>query len=865
MVQKNEYTKSAWEKSTLIKDMVHGYIKIPKPIMREIVDSEQFQRLKDIEQTGMEALYPSATHKRFSHSLGVYYLAQKAFKAFQNNNFVSYPSIYEIVVHKYAKRCEQVWARWELLFQLAALLHDCGHSPFSHTLEFIYDLAGDRDGKELDKKLLEGMDGSFIRDFRSAKDGHCGKAHERMSSLYIKTDKYDGLRSTIEKLLKSYVQAYGLGSVYAKQNIMDDDIEFMIRMVIGCTYDYDSREDYKQKKLLYNETNEKNWHIELQLRNCIIGMLNSRLDVDNLDYVVRDSKFSGYANHVVDLERLLSSFTIVRAFQVENLEVTDSCVFDYCINLKKFEGYTLNGRLTGECHILCEEKDIEAHGRIALKDSADTTDEKLRVFRARDDFSAKLTFTGSRKAGELLTITVPGDSKDEFAYIHFIGTMNGRLTGIVFANDEASHQEDSIWCKNGKERIYFAYEQKCMSVLMSAIYNSNFEKKWIYAHHISTFTNNFLYIYLLEKYAEHVVSKKQKEMIDDFDIILKNVGTRSIGVSYKEVSEKNYIKLLELKDSLQPREYDAQIYNILKEANSNDLVITNNIIREIMQLCNALKEHGEDYGKKFYEILIKCCLGNGSLHSLFKNTIKAWKAVKEKHKGIVTTEMQIFSDILAMYEVYTVDGMAFYKTSDRDLLAAYKNLYAQINDKRKQKKDTECERYSEFRECYEELSQRRYLKCLWKSQPEFEYYFSDWTEDEIGRIKELLSPAEAPKGYNYMVLSDNIDGSKMSGFEKEFWEYLKEEFKFERFVCVPQQIWTKKFVDRDTYMKRGYRVLRLKDIKLFNDDTQELDFFYFYYKQKEQTDVDVFKILNWLREKWVREGIEEENNNDYQR
>lgn len=80
-------------KNTLIKDMVHGYIKIPKPIMREIVDSEQFQRLKDIEQTGMEALYPSATHKRFSHSLGVYYLAQKAFKAFQNNIFVSYPSI----------------------------------------------------------------------------------------------------------------------------------------------------------------------------------------------------------------------------------------------------------------------------------------------------------------------------------------------------------------------------------------------------------------------------------------------------------------------------------------------------------------------------------------------------------------------------------------------------------------------------------------------------------------------------------------------------------------------------------------------------------------------------------------------------
>lgn len=35
MVQKNEYAKSAWEKNILIKDMVHGYIKIPKPIITE--------------------------------------------------------------------------------------------------------------------------------------------------------------------------------------------------------------------------------------------------------------------------------------------------------------------------------------------------------------------------------------------------------------------------------------------------------------------------------------------------------------------------------------------------------------------------------------------------------------------------------------------------------------------------------------------------------------------------------------------------------------------------------------------------------------------------------------------------------------
>ena len=856
MAQKNEYTKSVWEKNTLIKDMVHGYIKIPKPIMRELVDSEQFQRLKDIEQTGMEALYPSATHKRFSHSLGVYHLAQKAFKAFQNNILVSYPSIYGRVVHKYAK-CEQIWERWELLFQLAALLHDCGHSPFSHTLEFIYDLAGDCDGKELDKKLLDGMSESFVRDFKSGADGHYGKAHERMSSLYIKTDKYDGLRLTIEKLLKSYVEAYDLGSVYADGRIMDDDIEFMIRMIIGCTYNYDSKEGYEQRELLYNENDSNSWHIELQLRNCIIGMLNSKLDVDNLDYVVRDSKFSGYANHEVDLERLLSSFTIVRAFQVDELEVDDTYTFDYCINLKKFEGYTLKGRLTGECHILCDNKDIPAHGKIAIQnseESEETTDENKKFYLATDDFSAQLTFIGDRKVDEPLTIT-PRNS-DEFAYIHFRGQMSGKLSGIVFANDEESNREGSIWRTNGEERIYFAYEQKCMSVLMSAIYNSNFEKKWIYAHHISTFTNNFLYIYLLEKYAEYVVEKKRKEMTADFDKMLAEIELEPISLPHKTISYKNSIKLKELKDSLQPREHDAEIYDRINEEGGDDLVITNNIIREIMQLCNALTEQGEDYSKKFYELLTTCCLGEDGLMALTENTVKTWEAVREKYKGIVTTEMQIFSDILAMYEVYTIDGMAFYKTSDRDLFAAYKNLYMKIKDNSME----DGERYAEFQECYEELSERRYLKCLWKSQPEFEYYFSDWTKEELNLLKEMLSPAEVPKGYNYIVLSDNVDFSKMSNFKKEFWNHLKTEFKFERFVCVPQQIWTKRFVDRDTYMKRGYRVLRLKDIKLFNDDSQELDFFYFYYKQKEQTEVDVFKILDWLKHK-----IQEENSDDYQR
>lgn len=838
----NIYNKDIWEKTTIIKDMVHGYIKVPKPIVNEIIDTEQFQRLKDIEQTGMEALYPSATHKRFTHSLGVYHLAQKAFAEFSNNVLVSYQDIYHALAYKKAKNSKEVWERWGLLFQLAALLHDCGHSPFSHTLEFIYDLAEDDNGKELDKKLLCEMDENFIVDF---KRGKCGKPHERMSALYIKTDEFSGLRSRVEKLLRSYVCAYEFGDVYEMKGVMDDDIEFMIRMIIGCRYDYDRRDEYCQIKR-YEEKKQENWYIELQLRNCIIGMLNSQLDVDNLDYVVRDSKFSGYANHTVDLERLLSSFTIVRAYQCQDLTITTADKLDYCINLKQFTGKVLDGRLTGASHIFCKNQNIKAHGRIALKSQEEKSDGNQRIYQTTDDFSAELQFYG--KDGELIEISAPKGSGRDCAYIHFKGKMEGTLTGIVFANENIQTKKNTIWSEKGELKIYFAYEQKCMSVLMSAVYNSNFEKKWIYSHHISTFTNEFLYIYLLEKYAEYVVRKKRNELTADMEELIHSVKYQE--VEEKAIQEENHNKMIELKNNLQPESDDCEIYKAIEGNGKDGLVVTNNIVRELMRLCNEITVKPNELKEQLYAVLKNCFIGSSAFQRITDETIQRAKEIIEKYKGLFTAEMQVFSDVLAMYGVYNVDGMTFYKASDRDLLAAYKNLYTKIMNYPKEY----GQEYGEFKESYEELIERRYLKCLWKSQSEFEYYFSDWTQDEMSMLREKLKPHKAPKNCNYFVLSDNI--SRMSEFGKRMWNYLKEEYDFERFVCVPQQIRTKKFVDYEMYMKRGYGVLRLKDVRLFNDDQQNFDFFYFYFRQRKPKEIDVFRILDWLKEN-IKEEIED--------
>ncbi|PSG99991.1 MAG: phosphodiesterase, partial [Nanohaloarchaea archaeon SW_4_43_9] len=96
-----------------VQDAVHGYIKLSEEEKR-IVDSPAFQRLRRIRQLGFTSLiYPSATHTRFQHSLGVTHLTGK---------FADSLNL------KDEKRKE---------LRLAALFHDTGHGPFSHVSEMM--------------------------------------------------------------------------------------------------------------------------------------------------------------------------------------------------------------------------------------------------------------------------------------------------------------------------------------------------------------------------------------------------------------------------------------------------------------------------------------------------------------------------------------------------------------------------------------------------------------------------------------------------------------------------------------------------------------------------------------------------------
>jgi len=121
------------DEKKIIKDPIYGYIEIDADIVHKVIDTATFQRLRNIRQTSYGPLYPAAVHNRFAHSLGVYYLGTIAAKSLQQsyNDFLAEDRDYWSPVRDKLERYRQ-------LFELACLLHDVGHSPFSHTGEKFY-------------------------------------------------------------------------------------------------------------------------------------------------------------------------------------------------------------------------------------------------------------------------------------------------------------------------------------------------------------------------------------------------------------------------------------------------------------------------------------------------------------------------------------------------------------------------------------------------------------------------------------------------------------------------------------------------------------------------------------------------------
>src|SRR5690606_9659452 len=104
-------------KKKIINDPVYGFIHIQSELIFDIISHPWFQRLRNIKQLGLtDLVYPGAVHTRFQHALGAMHLMGRVL---DNLRFKGV----EISQEEYEAA------------QLAVLLHDIGHGPFSHALE----------------------------------------------------------------------------------------------------------------------------------------------------------------------------------------------------------------------------------------------------------------------------------------------------------------------------------------------------------------------------------------------------------------------------------------------------------------------------------------------------------------------------------------------------------------------------------------------------------------------------------------------------------------------------------------------------------------------------------------------------------
>ncbi len=189
-------------KKKIINDPVYGFIAVPDELIFDVLNHPYMQRLRRIMQLGLSHLvYPGAQHTRYTHVLGAMHLMGLAVSVLR-------------------RKGNEITEDEERAVKLAILLHDIGHGPFSHALE--YDIVN-------------------------------GVTHEDLSGLFI------------ERLSKEFGDDLGRANLIFKNEYA--------------------------KPFLHQ-------------------LVSSQLDMDRLDYLNRDSFYSGVSEGIIGSDRLIEMLAV---------------------------------------------------------------------------------------------------------------------------------------------------------------------------------------------------------------------------------------------------------------------------------------------------------------------------------------------------------------------------------------------------------------------------------------------------------------------------------------------------------------------------------------------------------------------------
>jgi HD superfamily phosphohydrolase len=253
----------------LVRDPVHFTVPMTSE-ERTVIDHPLFQRLRRIKQTAfLNLVFPGATHDRFSHSIGVMHVVG-----------ILFDRVAEEFVSTYGQKSFVPESRdyMRRLLRFAALLHDVGHGPFSHSLEGV-----SRAGRPIHPLREDYLEKGPIPD-------HWIDPKWRKSTKWLKEPVHHE-DFTVGILAMMADDAGMIGGIEAQAiaALINDWVvpteELKARMKLGPTARWGGREAFR-------------------------GFVSGELDADRMDYLLRDSHYTGVPYGQYDREMLLGNIVL---------------------------------------------------------------------------------------------------------------------------------------------------------------------------------------------------------------------------------------------------------------------------------------------------------------------------------------------------------------------------------------------------------------------------------------------------------------------------------------------------------------------------------------------------------------------------
>ncbi len=219
--------------SKVVNDAIHGSFTIDGA-RKELLSTPEFNKLSHIKQLGLAHLvFPGAHHTRFEHSLGVSHVGGLMSDSVELNEDE------------------------KTMVQVAGMLHDVGHGPYSHTLEHILHERGGMDHMSVTEGIITG-------EYDILRDGETSVFPNRI---------------TVPEILE-------------KHGINPNDVANLIRGPSA---------QGSERNLFWTEGNDHFASEDYTMAHIVHGPV----DCDQIDYLLRDSHFTGVKHGIIDHHRLI--------------------------------------------------------------------------------------------------------------------------------------------------------------------------------------------------------------------------------------------------------------------------------------------------------------------------------------------------------------------------------------------------------------------------------------------------------------------------------------------------------------------------------------------------------------------------------